>query len=917
MSVIDDDARAVWAEYRRAPFRRDLLAPLAARCARARTTAAADLLAADTPSARAAALADLLAAALVAEHLRDLQTSSVSPRMVALLVAAGELAPDDAADLLALTTADERIFVATLVPRLSPAALWPLVARLLAAPALLAHFDALGPALRRAAELDPARAVALLIPGHPLHLADLLPRLTGDPREAARAHVLSTLSQATGLFDQVDLLRRALPALTDADLGPLRRRHPDLPPDLAARGLPALREWLAPTLARDWARLAPRPDSPAPLDEWELRLDALGPLVTADDTRRWLAALVPALLADPQQSFRLQVGISGELADEAADRLDALPPEARCEALMWLARPHGGRIAARAMRTIAATDELPDDRRRWLLCALLPVLPAPERRRAAALVLADPACTLDDQLRAAAHLEGDRLRAAARDLLRAAPLDAPSPSPALAPALAVAPLAALAAELAGADRDAVLAGARRLMERSDRGAHWTSIRALAPLIGPADAARLAETALADPELPPRAHGAMLALVPERHVMPYLRAAADAMPPYLSLWHTLGELTFHLPDQGAALRRLYRERLAAGLAGPGEVVDIPPWTRDEGLWRAYAEHMRADPWRPYAGWLLGAAARELPEPERGPVLDAALAEFAHIVATPTSPGNDDGPFVELADLLSESQVRRALDLVAEMADHRWGVDLEHARLHLHLRLAALGHLDEAAAAIAGLSHPDLRPWGAGALAGARLVRGEPWSAVAPTLELDGPDQRHDTLAGLLWALEGELSPVPEDIIEGILALLPGVEPDLRGALVRQLGDLGLDPARWAAVARTHATAHRRVELLLELANTLTATDPTTARALAREALAFAEQDAVPADDIIADLLRAHSSLPPDQLTRWLTRWLIADTHRHLLADIEDTPFAPALHTLGGPPLVRAAADAILGTVDLLA
>lgn len=323
-------------------------------------------------------------------------------------------------------------------------------------------------------------------------------------------------------------------------------------------------------------------------------------------------------------------------------------------------------------------------------------------------------------------------------------------------------------------------------------------------------------------------------------------------------------------------------------------------------------MRRHPRRPYAGWLLGAAARELPEGERGPVLDAALDEFAQIVATPTSPGNDDGPFVELADLLSEPQVRRALDLVAEMDRHGWGVDLEHARLHLHLRLAALGRLDEAAAAIAELRQPGLRPWATGALAGVRLVRGDPWSAVAPTL---APD--YDPLAGLLWALEDRLSPVPEDILDGILALLPGVEPDLRGSLVHQLGDLRLDPSRWAAIVRTHATADRRVTLLLELANALSATDPTTARTLAHDALAHADTDAVPADDIIADLLRAHPLLRPDDLTRWLIRWLTAAPHRTLLGDLDDLPLAPALHTLGGAPLVRAAAEAILATFDLLA
>jgi hypothetical protein len=894
VSILDDDARARWAEFRRAPFRRDVLPPLIARCDAARRDAAANLV------ADPAALAELLAAAVVGDHLRRVQSLPLVPSMVALLVAADMLAPDDAVALLDLRSADERAFVATIVPRLAPAALWPLLERLLAAPALMAHFDALTPALRRAAALDGPRTVALLRSADRApHLAALLPHLDGDARAAARSHVLSHLSRRTGLFDQLELLSRALPALTDADLAPLRRRL-DLP-DLAA-----LPDWLAPRLRAEWDRLDAVRGARARLDAWESRLDAIGPLLTADDARRWLAALVFALVDDPQQAFRLQVGIPRELADEAADLLESrLSAPILCDALVWLARPHGGRIAARAMRTILAT-ELPDAERRHLLGALLPVLPPPERRRAAATILADPERTTADELRAAAYLEGDRLRAAAQQLLDAAPLAAPRPSPALSPALAVAPLAALAAQLAGDDRDAVLSAAWALAAQLDRGARWTSLRALAPLIAPADAARLAESVLAEPSLPPQARAAMLALLPDDRVLPHLRAAADDVPPTVDRWHVLGELAGDRPDGGALLRRLYREREQAGALAPDEVVAFPPWARDVALWRAYAEHMRAHPWRPYAGWLLGAAARELPEQERGPVLDAALAEFAAIVATPTSPGNDDGPFVDLADLLSEPQVRRALELCARMQPHGWGGDLERSRLHLHLRLAALGRVDEAAAAIAAIDRPDLRAWATGALAGVRLSRGAAWSTARPDAPAD-PEHRYNTLAGLLWALGEPASPVPEDIIAGALALLPGVDPELLNPAVRELARLRIDPPRWADVVRAHATGDVRVALLLDLA------ERTTSQPLAAEALAFAESDALDPDDIIADVLRAHALLPPAVLARWLTRWLAAGRS---LSELHELPFAPALRTLGGPAAVRAAADALVGVADLL-
>lgn len=911
--VFDADARARWSEYRRAPLRRDLLDPLLAACDAARSSAAAALLAADTDAQRADALGPLLAHAVVAGHLRSLRARPINPRMVALLVAADMLGADEAALLLDLRSADERVLIASLVPRLSPAALWTVVDRLLAAPALMAHFDALTPALRRAAALDAPRTVALLrTPERAPDLAALLPHLAGDALTCAREHVLSSMLRRTALFDQLDLLRRALPALTDADLQPLRFRWRDLPPDLAARGLPAVRAWIDPHLRREWQRIAALADARARLDAWESRLDALGPLVTLDDARRWLAELVSALAVDPEQSFRLQVGIPAELADEAADLLAAaLPAPALCEALVWLARPHGGRVAARAMRTIAATDELPDDRRRHLLGTLLPLLPPPERRRAAAAILADPARTSDDELRAAAHLEGERLRAAARDLLHAAPLAPPHASPALAPALAVAPLADLAAALAGDDRDVVLAGARRL---ADRGPAWIGLRALAPLLAPAEAARLADVALADPDLPPPARAALLPLLPAERQLPRLRRAAAELPPTPTRWHTLAELVAEVPGprDGELLRDLHRELRALGALAPDEVVAFPPWARDVDLWREYARHMRAHPWRPYAGWLLGAAARELPDDERGPALDAALDEFAAIVATPTSPGNDAGPFVELADLLSEPQVRRALDLVERMRPHGWGSDLEHARLHLHLRLAALGRADEAAAAIADLADPGLRAWGSGALAGRLAIHGAAWPGVpVPEDSLSDPARRFDVLAGAAWSLAD--TPVPEDTFEALLALLPGIDPDLRDAAVRDLARLrGVPPARLAAVVRAHAEGEDRLALLIDLA--LAAPDLESARALADDALAGAD-DLSPAD-ALEHVLRAHSLLAPPTLARWFARWLDAPADRPPLTDLRELPFAPALLSLGGPATVRAAAEALLAAVDLL-
>lgn len=98
--------------------------------------------------------------------------------------------------------------------------------------------------------------------------------------------------------------------------------------------------------------------------------------------------------------------------------------------------------------------------------------------------------------------------------------------------------------------------------------------------------------------------------------------------------------------------------------------------------------------PFTAWRLGDQARDLPEGERGPILDRAIDELAAIALTPVSPGNDEGPIWALGRMLDEPRVRRALTIVDHMESADWKGDLCAARASLIARLALLGHADEA-------------------------------------------------------------------------------------------------------------------------------------------------------------------------------------------------------------------------------
>lgn len=224
-------------------------------------------------------------------------------------------------------------------------------------------------------------------------------------------------------------------------------------------------------------------------------------------------------------------------------------------------------------------------------------------------------------------------------------------------------------------------------------------------------------------------GAWIAGLPEAEhaaaIAPHVvRAMADG-----SRWDTLRDLVHHLPDATARaiLRDCFRLRATEADFDASEVYHLRGWDPDE-LRTAIASELAAPTL--YAAWRLGDWARDLPADERDTVVDHALDAFERIVATPTYPGNDPGPFCELASLLDAPRVLRALAIVDRMERAAAWAELDVSRSSLASRLAELGSSIEADAIAAAIGDQAERAWARGAIAGHRIERGEPWRAPEP-------------------------------------------------------------------------------------------------------------------------------------------------------------------------------------------
>lgn len=233
----------------------------------------------------------------------------------------------------------------------------------------------------------------------------------------------------------------------------------------------------------------------------------------------------------------------------------------------------------------------------------------------------------------------------------------------------------------------------------------------------------------------------------------------------------------------ALDRQLKRALAA--LEPLPRSEVPPW-----LWNAAwaREAIAAELAQPsqFIAWRLGEWAKKLPPSERAAVLDRAIEAFEALIPTPVGPGNDAGPFCEVADELSLAQTRRAWRIVERMRGAGWGEEADNATLALGKRLVALGHRDEAEPLFASVRDVEtfeappivqrdrraaLEEWNAGehdwtGPRAARLVR-----------ELAGS-------AAIELLRERLLGTRPRDVIERALAEFLS-DPDPRFAWVKQI------------------------------------------------------------------------------------------------------------------------------------
>jgi hypothetical protein len=204
---------------------------------------------------------------------------------------------------------------------------------------------------------------------------------------------------------------------------------------------------------------------------------------------------------------------------------------------------------------------------------------------------------------------------------------------------------------------------------------------------------------------------------------------------------------------------------------------------------------------FRAWRLASRAAGASEAERGASVDEALDAFEAIARTPVDPGNDNGPMADIAPLLTEPQLRRALAIVAAMDAPKWALGLTGTRSALAAQLARLGHVGEAIAYLAAIDDVPLATPSRGAAWGvvlASLRAADPTKSVASLLEVTAIDPRHADDALVVPMLAAFIDESRD---------APSVE-DVRAwrAFVRQWNDprdrddtLALMASRWPAVS----------------------------------------------------------------------------------------------------------------------
>ncbi len=367
---------------------------------------------------------------------------------------------------------------------------------------------------------------------------------------------------------------------------------------------------------------------------------------------------------------------------------------------------------------------------------------------------------------------------------------------------------------------------------------------------------------------------------------------------------------------------YARELRARVLGASEDSDDDDDDdeREEPPWRALP-----DPTDPFIAWTLGELAEGAPEPERASLVRRAIDAFDAIALSPISPGNDLGPFTQMAHLMNADEVRRALTVTERMAGADWSFtgdygsheDLSRARQYLVARLAGLGLLDEAESLLPTITDGASRAEALGRMRGHRIVQGSSWqSPLCEPLFQDGK-RFLDLLRGLTRVLELPAHPPPEALLADCIAHVHA-EPDeeTRTSAVILMEDWfpAGSPERWfsAICASIPATDWLHVDALFRL-SVVAQTSPVgprvvqtaIARMLARvegdhvrwlDGI-YAVRDVLPFREVLA--LFATALITTARASRAL---LLQELH--VIHDLE-----ALLSWLGGEPSLGATAEAI--------
>lgn len=451
---------------------------------------------------------------------------------------------------------------------------------------------------------------------------------------------------------------------------------------------------------------------------------------------------------------------------------------------------------------------------------------------------------------------------------------------------------------------------------------------LAPLLEPAVVRASALARLADEGHDHDDQGVLLGLLPEEDVaalLPPRLERAAAIEDAKERWSALADLVDAVPERWK--RCAAKESRTRHGVDVEEAYWLPEDGSDEAVDAKRIAEERARWGAPFTAWRLGDRACQLPEPERGPLLDRAIEEFATIALTPVSPGNDEGPFWAIARMLDEPRVRRALAVVDRMEGADWKGDLCASRASLIARLALLGHTEEAERMISRIGTTDtlaahFRAVAWGGVVGARLLL-DPAARFERMFARSADDPAHhepewrlQVLTATAAVFDDDRPPPDAANVEALVSLARSFEPRLRAIALETLIQSmlpSLSVQRWLEVILAEHQGQHLREGLLCLATALrdVGLDPVPAL---RPLLAHLDEHRCTDVWTFRDLFGLRAWIAPDDAIRLWTDFLRCSTAPGVSAAVDDVQaeLPEILVWLAGPeallPVGRALARA---------